>query len=248
MPEPNRFALLCIAERKATCTRALSRLGHPFELVAHPREVVRLCVEGEVAAVLLDTISSVRVGIHEMAAVYDMGIDIPVLRVSGWDGQEPIAMCNAPFRKGPLEQCLREIASDDPSWSHPIYRRHSLRVPLPTRIEIRDGRGTLKGYGVNASVTGIFALCWDPPDVQELVELHFLDLPFLFQAQARVHRNAPWDGSRQIPGCGLSFVERTPDIYRHMISDIHFRRLSKMVVDDPGTEIYDPGSVFPTTS
>ncbi len=245
MPALNRFVFLCIAERQAICTAILSQLGHDFELVTHPREVVRLCVEGDVAGVLLDTISSVRVGIHEMAAVYDMGINIPVLRVSGWEAGVPIAMCNAPFRKGPLEQSLREIVSGDPSWNHPTYLRRTLRVPLPTRIEIRDDAEEIKGYGINASVTGTFVLTWDSPRLGEIVTVRFLDLPFSFETKARVCRSTPWDAAKKIPGCGLAFLEKPPEDFRHMIADIHFRRIAGMSTECAGAEFLDPEAVFP---
>lgn len=245
MPALNRFVLLCVAEREAICRQVLARFDYQFELVEHPREVVRLCVEGDVAGVLLDTISSVRVGMHEMAAVYDMGINIPVLRVSGWEADAPIAMCNAPFRKGELGQCLREITAHDPSWRHPTYARSTLRVPMPTRILIQNELAEIKGYGVNASVTGIFAVAWEPPRLETIVALHFLDLPFSFKAKARVCRATPWETPGRIPGCGLAFLEKPPSDFCHMIAEIHFRHLSGASTDNSTSEISDPAVIFP---
>lgn len=241
-----RFAVLCIAERESACTAVLGGLPFRFRLVVRPRDLMRSCVEGDVAGAIVDTVSALRVGIHEMAAIYDMGINMPVLRVSGWESGEPMAMCNAPFKKMPLPQALEEIARQDPSWNHPLYPRRNLRVPMPSRVLINpDTPQELRGYCSNASIGGIYVMTWQPPEEHSKVQVRLLDLPFPLECEATVKRSVTWEDAATVPGCGLTFAEDVlPEAYRHLIADVHFRRLAGGNTTEVTTDIPNPSTVF----
>jgi PilZ domain len=246
MAETTRFVVLCIAEREAICTEVLSKLPFRFRLVVRPRDVMRSCLEGDVAGALIDAVSALRVGIHEMAAIYDMGINLPVLRVSGWEAGAPMAMCNAPFKKLPILEALTQISQDDAGWQHPIYSRKNLRVPMPSRVLIQSNGVAQKAYCANASIKGAYLICWDAPSQDEVVNVTFLDLPFPMSCDAVVRRNVPWNSPKSIPGCGLSYLEdQMPDEYRHLIVDIHFQRQTGSNTTEISTDIPEPSSVFP---
>jgi len=247
MAETTRFVVLCVAEREAACTEVLSKLPFRFRLVVRPRDLMRSCLEGDVAAALVDSVSALRVGIHEMAAIYDMGINLPVLRVSGWESGEPMAMCNAPFKKLPILEALTQIAQADPGWNHPIYRRKNLRVPMPSRVLIERNGTVQQAYCSNASIKGVYLICWDAPGMDEMVKLTFLDLPFPMSCNAVVRRQVPWHLPQGIPGCGLSYIDtQMPDQYRHWIVDIHFQRQTGSGSAEISTDIPEPSSVLPS--
>ncbi|MEN9354071.1 MAG: hypothetical protein RL318_1396 [Fibrobacterota bacterium] len=243
-----KFAVLCIAEREESCTKVLAELPFRFRLVVRPRDLMRSCVEGDVIGALVDTVSALRVGIHEMAAIYDMGINMPVLRVSGWEAGEPVAMCNAPFKKMALLQALTQIAAEEPSWNHPLYPRRNLRVPLPSRVLINPGQpDEVRGYCSNASIGGAYVMTWEPPKEGTLVTVRLLDLPFPMECQAQVRRSVTWEQPSTVPGCGLIFTtDQIPDAYRHLIADVHFRRLAGGATAEVTTDIPNPSTVFPT--
>lgn len=242
-----RFAVLCIAEREDACAKVLALLPFRFRLVTKPRDLMRSCVEGDVIGALVDTVSALRVGIHEMAAIYDMGINMPVMRVSGWESGEPVAMCNAPFKKSPLLVALTQISQQDPSWNHPLYTRRNLRVPLPSRVLLNPGTPEeTRGYCSNASIGGVYVMSWAPPTEGSTVRIRLLDLPFPLECNALVRRSVTWEQASTVPGCGIVFnPEDIPDGYRHLIADVHFKRLAGGATAEVTTDIPDPSSVFP---
>jgi hypothetical protein len=220
------FLLLSTADRRPLFDAVLE--GIPVRSVATVLEAVRQCVSDPPLAVLMDLSSTLHSGVAETAPLYDLGIDLPILRCTG-GGEAPwIAMCQAPFRRLPLAQAVQEIAAGDLSWKHPVHLRRFVRVSRNARI-LFAAHGTeewKRGNTQSMSVSGLFLMTQDAPPVGTDVDVRLLDCA---EDEIRctgtvvwVHR---WEEGTHIPGCGLNFDQSTvPEELGNFLADSFFKR------------------------
>ena len=206
------FLLLSTPERQGLFDEVLE--GRAARIVHSVREVVRQCVCDPPLAVLIDLSSTLHSGVAETAPLYNLGIDLPILRCTGGGPQNPwIAMCQAPFKRLPLSQAVEEIGAGEISWKHPVNLRRYVRVAHNARILFSSEDGLWrKGNAQSMSVSGLFLLTQDAPAVGTDIRLRILDCGegelSLKATTDWVHK---WDEGPHLPGCGLNFDRATVD-------------------------------------
>lgn len=193
-------------------------------------EAVRSCVSDPGRAVLMDMATTLHAGVSETAPLYELGIDLPILRCTQSESGVWTAMCQAPFKRLPLQNALDEIAGRDPSWRHPKYIRRFVRVPLTSRVRYRIlGQKTwLKGNCSNASISGLFLLAMDIVPIASELEVEIIDLAEPTQGlRAMVTWSHSWDQGPHLPGMGLDFDRKTvPTSFREALAELYVRRKS----------------------
>ena len=220
------FLLLASPERQPLFDEVLRDVAcHRISTVL---EAVKQCVSDPPSAVLMDLASTLHAGVSETAPLYDLGIDLPILRCTG-GGEVPwVAMCQAPFKRVPLEQALTEIASGDATWKHPVNMRRFLRVNQNARVWFR--RKSVgewrRGNCQSMSVSGLFLLTLDPEPVGTEVELRILDTtPEEVTVEGLVVWNHMWEDGSHIPGSGVNFDRSSvPESFRDYLANSFFSR------------------------
>lgn len=220
------FMLLASPERLPLFDEVLE--GVECVRVSTVLDGVRHCVSDPPAAVLMDLASTLHAGVSETAPLYDLGIDLPILRCTGGNGQPWISMCQAPFKRLPLEQAIAEIAAGDPSWKHPVNLRRFVRVNQNARVWFRKSPegDWIKANCQSMSVSGLFLLTLDPAPVGSDIELRILDTtPLEVKICGSVVWIHHWDDGPHIPGCGVNFDRDTvPDSFRDYLAHSFFSR------------------------
>lgn len=220
------FLLLSNPERRALFERALE--GHLVNHVGTVLDAVRHCVSDPPLAVLMDLASTLHTGVAETAPLYDLGIDLPILRCTGGSPSPWIAMCQAPFKRVPLENALSEIASGDPTWKHPSNPRRFVRVNINARLmfRVKPSDPWIRANSQSMSVSGVFMQTLEPPEVGTDIDLKILDI---LQEEIQIKASVVWlhrwiEGPHQ-PGCGLNFDRSTvPDTLGHFLADSFFKK------------------------
>ena len=126
------FLLLSSEERSNLFDEVLA--GRTARIVHSVREAVRQCVSDPPLAVLIDLSSTLHSGVAETAPLYNLGIDLPILRCNGGGPAPWVAMCQAPFKRIPLAQAVEEIGHGDPGWKHPVNLRRFDRIHWPATM------------------------------------------------------------------------------------------------------------------
>ena len=137
-------------------------------------------------------------------------------------------MCQAPFKRLPLQQAISEIQSMDPSWKHPVNLRRYVRVNQNARLLFRKiGSETWKrANSQSMSVSGGFLFTLEPDPVGSELEIRVLDLSVdeivINASVVWVHK---WEDGPHMPGCGVNFDRATvPVDFRDHLANSFFRR------------------------
>lgn len=216
------FLLLASPERNALFEGVLS--GQEWRAVPTVREAVRHCVSDPPAAILMDFASTLHSGVAETAPLHELEIDLPILRCTGGGDSPWTAMCQAPFRRLPLEQAVEEIARGEVSWKHPTHPRRFVRVGRNARILFRprgSEGGWTQGNAQSMSVSGLFVFTREPAAVGTDLEVRILDCaPQEIALQAAVSWVHLWEDGPHLPGIGLDFDRSTvPDSLGDALAD-----------------------------
>jgi hypothetical protein len=220
------FLLLSTEDRRPLFDEVLA--DRPVRRVTSVFDAVRECVTDPPLAVLMDLSSTLHSGVAETAPLYDLGIDLPVLRCTGGGHGPWIAMCQAPFKRVPLAQALEEILGSDPSWKHPTNMRRYVRVSCNVRVlfALPGSRDWIRANTQSMSVSGLFLVCQETLPVGTDVSVRILDcgeeeIP-VSASVIWVHR---WEEGPHLPGCGLDFDRSTvPDSLGHFLANSFFKR------------------------
>ena len=218
--------LLSTEDRRPLFDEVLA--DRPVRCVTSVFDAVRACVTDPPLAVLMDLSSTLHSGVAETAPLYDLGIDLPILRCTG-GGQVPwIAMCQAPFKRMPLTQAMEEIFGSDPSWKHPVNMRRYVRVSCNARV-LFSPRGAQEWKRSNAqsmSVSGLFLVSQECPPVGTDLSIRVMDCgEEEIQVSASVVWVHRWEEGPHLPGCGLDFDRSTvPEALGHFLANSFFKR------------------------
>jgi len=179
-----------------------------LRIVHSVADAVRGCVSDPGRAVLIDMATTLHAGVSETAPLYELGIDLPILRCNQSEAGVWTAMCQAPFKRLPLSAALREIAQLDPSWRHPKFLRRFVRVPLLSRLRFRprDSSEWLRGNCSNASISGLFLMTLDTQPIGSEIEIELVDAG----GPGRLVRGMvtwvhAWEDGPHLPGMGVDF-------------------------------------------
>jgi len=220
------FLLLVSEDRRTVYGDVMGE--RPARFVSTAYDAVRQCVSDPPLALLLDLATTLRAGVAETAPLYELGIDLPILRCSGGDQGALIAMCQAPFKREPLGLALEEIIQGDPTWKHPSNLRRFVRVSHGTRVLFSavGSEDWKRANSQSLSVSGLFVLSQDVPAVGTDVLLRLLDCGereiSVSASVAWVHR---WEEGPHLPGCGVNFDPSTvPDTLGHFLANSFFKR------------------------
>lgn len=220
------FLLLSTEDRRPLFDEVLA--GRPVRCATSVFDAVRECVTDPPLALLMDLSSTLHSGVAETAPLYDLGIDLPILRCTGGGEGSWIAMCQAPFKRLPLAQALEEILGADPSWKHPTNMRRFVRVSCSVRARFSvPGSGSwIRANTQSMSVSGLFLVCQESLPVGTDVSVRIMDcteeeLP-VSASVIWIHR---WEDGPHLPGCGLNFDRSTvPDSLGHFLANSFFKR------------------------
>ena len=220
------FLLLASAERQPLFDEVLE--GYACHRVASVLEAVKQCISDPPAAVLMDLASTLHSGVSETAPLYDLGIDLPILRCTGGNGAPWVAMCQAPFKRDPLSKALTEICAGDASWKHPVNMRKFVRINQNARIWFRR-QGSPEWRRANCqsmSVSGLFLMTLDPEPVGTEIDLRILDTGVNeVAASGTVIWNHKWEDGSHTPGSGVNFDRSTvPESFRDFLANSFFSR------------------------
>lgn len=221
--------LVCSADRASLYEGCTAGTGLELRIVHSSMDAVRGVVEAPGRAVLVDMASTLHAGVSETARLYDLGIDMPILRCSQGEDGVWIAMCQAPFKRLPLSTALGEIAHGDASWRHPKFVRRFVRVRLQVRVRFRrSGEATWRrGNTLSASIADVFILSLEGEPVGTELELELLDVGDgqIRNVQGVVTRALSWDDGPRLPGMGVSLDSTTvPSEYRQYLADLYVRQ------------------------
>ncbi|HNY30202.1 MAG TPA: PilZ domain-containing protein [Fibrobacteria bacterium] len=219
------FLVVCTDERKPLFEEALREFE--FRQVTSVMGAVRDCVSHPAMAVLLDLASTLHAGVAETAPLYDLGIDLPILRCTGSQVDALVAMCQAPFKRMPLGDALGEIASGDPSWRNPASPRRFVRVRRNIRVQYRRS-GTVEWLRANAqsiSISGLFLLTLDPPPIGTDIDIRILDAGDHMELSGSVVWVHHWEDGSHLPGCGVNFaIDLVPPHMGELLADWYFQK------------------------
>jgi hypothetical protein len=223
------FLLLASAERQPLFDEVLE--GVVCHRVVSVLDAVKQCVSDPPAAVLMDLASTLHAGVSETAPLYDLGIDLPILRCTGGGDAPWVAMCQAPFKRVPLSLALQEISAADPSWKHPVNMRKFVRINQNARVlfQREDTDRWRRANCQSMSVSGLFLLTLDPEPVGTEIQMRILDTGHdEVVISGAVIWNHRWEDGPHIPGSGVNFDRITvPERFRdHLANSFLHRRRS----------------------
>jgi len=221
--------LVCSPERAGLYPAVVEGSGLELRSVPTVADAVRGCVADPGRAVLVDMTTTLHAGVSETAPLYEMGIDLPILRCTQVESGEWTAMCQAPFKRLPLRVALQEIAQRDASWRHPKFVRRYVRVPVASRVRFR-----LKGSSApwrrancsNASISGLFLLTQEIEPIGSELEIEILDTGSSTEGiRGFVTWSHGWDDGPHLPGMGVDFdLSSVPSAFREFLGEAYTRK------------------------
>lgn len=217
------FLCLCCAEHQALLAGQCAGSGHRIEFVETVEDVLKRGLEHPPLGLILEISTAIRLGAERMSKFLNLGVNWPVMRCALAADQSARVMCFEPPHGEPLLTALDGIASGDPSWQHPRFKRRHLRLNVPGRVRVRPlgeerwRLGNLQGI----SCGGCFvAMTADAPQLHSIIELELVDFePRNTAVRGNVVWTRSWDESLELPGIGVEFDPATiHDNFRHYIT------------------------------
>jgi hypothetical protein len=182
-----RVFVLCLEERQSFYKPFCEKWGDRVRFVDNIDDLFMEASDIPPQGVLVDIMTSVRIG----AAVMN-----PLLNLEmAW----PVARCRT---------ALDGMLSDDSTWRHPRYKRRFIRVNVECRVRIHcDGEADWRvGNALNVSMAGAFVFMQSPPPGKVQIELEFRDIvPSPTSHRAVTVWSRSWEASPALPGLAIQF-------------------------------------------
>jgi hypothetical protein len=210
---PPYFLCLCSTEQQKLLAATAALSPHPLVFVDNVQAVVARGLEHPPLALILEIGTAIRFGPERMSRFLNLGVNWPVMRCAiSPDGQARV-MCFEPVHGEPLITALEGIATNDPSWQHPRFRRKYLRFKIPGRARVRMlGQDEWqRGNVVDVSCGGCFiALPSEHFQPHVPVELELRDfVESTFHLRGAIAWLRSWEDSLEVPGVGIEFDPAT---------------------------------------
>lgn len=229
-PTRNHVYVVCSPDRADLYAPIAADSPLELRIVPSVSEAVRGCVCDPGRSVIIDMVTTLHAGVSETAPLYDLGIDLPILRCNQSESGAWTAMCQAPFKRVPLPLALQEIASLDSSWRHPKFTRRFVRVPLLARVKFRTFGSAewSRGNCSNASISGVFLLTLETHSIGTELEVEILDSgEAVHRIQGMVTWFHAWEDGPHLPGMGVDFhLSSVNSAFRQFLAETYLRRRS----------------------
>lgn len=218
-----RFYFLCLKDRRVIYGSIIANTPYQFVFFDHPEDLVKQCLGDPPLAILIDIQTSIRIGTTSLNILENLYVMWPILRCSISKSGFALASCSTPAKRENLNSALDAIARGDKSWFNRKYNRKHIRLDIPCRMRIRKLGNKIwcRGNCLNISSGGFFAVTYDPPEKNSVVEIQLLDLtdePISFRAKAVWSRK--WDDTQQLPGSGIAIsADDCTDEFRQALSN-----------------------------
>jgi len=205
------FLFVCARARQPQYAAALHALPYRVVFVDDVVQLLNHCIEGPPQAVLIDTVSSIRMGAVVVNALLELRTTWPILRCSIRPDGVVNALCATTDRHGTLTEALHGIAAGDPGWL-PRWKRRHVRVGVLCRARVRVGAEDRWRLGncVDLSCGGAFVVSYELYAAGDALEIELRDLlEQPTRLRAHVMRVRKWDDAPQLPGIGVAFDAAT---------------------------------------
>ena len=206
----NTFYFLCMQSKRHAYDHIIKSSPYNFVFFSDPKELVRLSLGAPPTAILIDIPTSIKLGTINLRLLENLYVIWPIIRCTINQSGFAIATSIHPPRRENLISALKSITAGDTSWNNKQYHRRHLRLNIPCRMKIRKlgNKVWCRGNCLNISSGGFFAVTYDPPGVNIIIEMQLLDLttnPLNLKAHAVWSRQ--WENTNQLPGSGISIPE-----------------------------------------
>ena len=207
----HRFYFLCLTGKRADYEHIIKISPYEFVFFDNPMELIRVSLGMPPLAILIDIPTSIKLGPRNLETLENMYVVWPIIRCTINQSGFAIATSQQPPRRENLLHAIKAIANGDTSWNNKQYSRNHLRLKIPCRMRIRKLGNKIwcRGNCLNISSGGFFAVTYEPPGLNTVVEIQLLDLeeaPILLKAYSVWTRT--WDETKELPGSGISIPEK----------------------------------------
>lgn len=207
-----RVFVLCLEERQALYKAHCEKWGDRVRFVDNIDDLFMEAADIPPYGVLVDIMTSVRMGAAVMNPLLNLEMAWPVARCRTAPDGSVSVICSEPRHNEPLAQALDGMMSEDPNWRHPRYKRRFIRVNVECRVRIHcEGESDWRvGNALNVSMAGAFVFMQSPPPGKVKIELEFRDiLPAPTAHPAVTVWSRSWEVSPALPGLAIQF---DPDV------------------------------------
>jgi hypothetical protein len=203
-----RVFVLCLEERQALYKAHCEKWGDRVRFVDNIDDLFMEAADIPPYGVLVDIMTSVRIGAAVMNPLLNLEMAWPVARCRTAPDGSVSVICSEPRHNEPLAQALDGMMSEDPNWRHPRYKRRFIRVNVEARVRIHcEGESDWRvGNALNVSMAGAFVFMQSPPPGKVKIQLEFRDiLPEPTSHPAVTVWSRSWDASPALPGLAIQF-------------------------------------------
>jgi hypothetical protein len=203
-----RVFVLCLEERQPLYRAHCERWGERVRFVDNIDDLFMEASDVPPQGVLVDIMTSVRMGAAVMNPLLNLEMAWPVARCRTAPDGSVSVICSEPRHNDSLGTALEGLLSDDPSWRHPRYKRRYIRMNVECRVRIHcEGESDWRvGNALNVSMAGAFVFMHSPPPGKVKIQLEFRDiLPEPTQHPAVTVWSRNWDASPALPGLAIQF-------------------------------------------
>ncbi len=204
----SRVFVLCLEERQAMYRPHCEKWGERIRFVDNIDDLFMEASDTPPQGVLVDIMTSVRVGAAVMNPLLNLEMAWPVARCRTAPDGSVSVICSEPRHNESLAVALDGMMADDSSWRHPRYKRRFIRVNYECRVRIHcDGESDWRvGNALNISMAGAFVFMQSPPPGKVHIDLEFRDiLPAPTSHRAVTVWSRSWDVSPALPGLAIQF-------------------------------------------
>jgi len=203
-----RVFVLCLEERQALYKAHCEKWGDRVRFVDNIDDLFMEAADVPPCGVLVDIMTSVRMGAAVMNPLLNLEMAWPVARCRTAPDGNVSVICSEPRHNEPLVLALEGMMSEDPNWRHPRYKRRFIRVNVECRVRIHcEGESDWRvGNALNVSMAGAFVFMQSPPPGKVKIQLEFRDiLPEPTAHAAVTVWSRSWEVSPALPGLAIQF-------------------------------------------
>lgn len=222
---PAKFLLLCAENRRILYDCLLDEVDHDVAVETDIERLMARAISHPPLAVIVDSVTSMRLGPRKMWPVFAVGMAWPVLRCSIKEGNKTAEVISVhPPMRASLREALTELEAREIESGNP---RQQVRFDLNASIRYRPTEDApwQDGVLINLSTGGALVSADNLPNPGEMLELHIdasENEPLLIDAVVMWASNNP-PGS-DLPGFGVSFEsEDARELVSQVIAQLQTR-------------------------